>query len=36
MGENPLGSQISMAHKENNSNEVPSSYTASCKFIYEG
>ena len=28
MGENPLGSQRSMAHGQNNSNEVPNSYTA--------
>ncbi len=33
MRENPLGSQRSIAHKENNSNEVPTSEAASCKFI---
>jgi hypothetical protein len=33
MRENPLGSQRSIAHKESNSNEVPNSEAASCKFI---
>ena len=33
MRENPLGSQRSTAYKENNNNEKPASYTASCKFI---
>jgi hypothetical protein len=36
MRENPFGSQRSIAHKENNNNEVPGSNTASCKLIYEG
>ncbi len=33
MRENPLGSQRSIAHKENNISEVPNPEAASCKFI---